>query len=336
MSERFEYKSTLTSYMNGFIELKEASGVNNLRAKWILLEIDKFYLENNITVSTITSDIISEWRKTRTNDCNRTLYAKYSVWSQLARFMCRQGQECYIPQMTTHRGLKDCFTPYIFTHEQIDAIMEKSTEMKLYDRHTSCVMYVIPTIIRLMYSTGLRVSETLSIMNMDVHIKEHYVHIKKTKNGSERLVPLSDNMSSVLEQYIYYRNKMPIKNVAADDSLLFIKMDGTPCHAGSIYTRFRWILKECGIPHYGNHHGPRVHDLRHTFAVHAFEQMERNGIDLYAGMPIISTCLGHKSLSATEQYVRLTYEMYPALAERCTPINAFIYPKVRKGVPYED
>lgn len=216
------------------------------------------------------------------------------------------------------------------------AIMEKSGEMKLYDRHADCVMYIIPAIIRLMYSTGLRVSEALSIKNGDVHLKERYVHIKKAKNGSERLVPLCDSMLSVLEQYMLYRDKMPLKNLAADDSFLFVKMDGNPCLAGSIYTRFRWILKECGIPHQGNHHGPRVHDLRHTFAVHAFEQMERSGMDLYAGMPIISTCLGHKSLSATEQYVRLTYEMYPALAERCAPINAFIYPKVRKGIPYED
>lgn len=110
MSERFEYKSALASYMNGFVELKEASGTNNLRTKWILLEIDKFYMGNNITVPTITSEIITEWRKTRTNDCQRTLYTKYSVWSQLARFMCRQGNECYIPQLPSHRGLRDCFT----------------------------------------------------------------------------------------------------------------------------------------------------------------------------------------------------------------------------------
>jgi site-specific recombinase XerD len=56
--------------------------------------------------------------------------------------------------------------------------------------------------------------------------------------------------------------------------------------------------------------------------------MAHNGMDLYSSLPIISACLGHKSLSATEQYVRLTSEMYPELVEQCSPINAFVYPKI--------
>ena len=59
-------------------------------------------------------------------------------------------------------------------------------------------------------------------------------------------------------------------------------------------------------------------------------------MDLYTAMPVLSACLGHKSLSATEQYVRLTIEEYPVLASQTAPVNAFVYPKVRKGVGYED
>jgi site-specific recombinase XerD len=57
-------------------------------------------------------------------------------------------------------------------------------------------------------------------------------------------------------------------------------------------------------------------------------QMAHNGMDLYSSLPIISACLGHKSLSATEQYVRLTSEMYPELVDQCSPVNAFVYPKI--------
>jgi integrase len=87
-------------------------------------------------------------------------------------------------------------------------------------------------------------------------------------------------MASILEQYMSYRDRMPIKDVAAPTSYLFVKADGTPGGAGTVYTWFKWVLKECGIPHIGNHKGPRVHDLRHTFAVHALEHMARNGMDL--------------------------------------------------------
>lgn len=306
MSEKFNYESPLAPYMKEFVELKNASGVDVLRTKWILLEIDKFYVDNGITGSTVTGEVVAKWRKTRINDGPRTIYTKYSVWNQLARFMCRLGVECYITPLPEYRSTKSGFTPYIFTHEQIDFIMKKSEELRLYDRHMACSMNVMPTLVRLLYSTGLRISEALSLRNEDVDFVERYIIIRKTKNGSERIVPIGDTMKSVLLQYLSYRDKMPIAGLRSLNSFLFVKMDGTPCASGTIYTWFRRILYWCGIPHIGNHHGPRVHDLRHTFAVHALEQMAKGGLDLYTSMPVLSTCLGHKSLSATEQYVRLT------------------------------
>jgi integrase len=145
-----------------------------LRTKWILLEIDKFYISHKINEVSVTSVIISMWRKTRQNDSERTLYAKYSVWSQLTKFICRQGIECYIPSLPNHRNIKTGFTPYIFTHEQMNHIMDKSSQLRLYDRHMTCSMMIIPAIIRLLYSTGLRISEALSIKNGDVHLTENY------------------------------------------------------------------------------------------------------------------------------------------------------------------
>lgn len=336
MSESFIYKSSLASYMNDFVELKNASGINTLRTKWILLEIDKFYICQGITDAVVTSQIIEQWRKTRNNDAGSTLYTKYSVWNQFTRFMCRQGHECYIPSLPQYRSSKKGFTPYIFTHEQIKAIMIKTEELRLYDRHMTCSIIFIPALIRLLYSTGARVSEALSIKNKDVCLAQGYIIVRKSKNGCERIIPIGETMKIVLDQYISYRDRMPIKDVATPDSFLFVKPDGTPSRAGCVYTWFRRILKECGIPHIGNHQGPRVNDLRHTFAVHALERMAHNGTDLYTSMPILSTCLGHKAISATEQYVRLTMDMYPELAGQTAPINAFVYPKLRKGVLYED
>lgn len=336
MSELFAYASPLASFMNDFIELKNASGINVLRTKWILLEIDKFYISQDIKEAIVTSSLVAKWRKTRINDSDSTIYTKYSVWNQLTRFMCRQGHEGYIPPLPPYSSSRKGFTPYIFTHAQIKAIMDRTDELCLYDRHMTCAMMFIPAIVRLLYSAGPRVSEALSIKNEDVNFDESYIIIRKSKNGCERIIPLDVTMASILKQYMFYRDKMPVRDVAAPTSCLFVKTDGTPGSAGTVYTWFKWVLKECGIPHIGNHKGPRVHDLRHTFAVHALEQMARNGMDLYTSMPILSTCLGHKSLSATEQYVRLTEGMYPELAEQTAPINMFVYPKLRKGMLYED
>jgi site-specific recombinase XerD len=198
----------------------------------------------------------------------------------------------------------------------------------MYDRHMNNTIFCVPTILRLLYSTGLRISEALSIKNEDVKFDKRYILIRKTKNGCERIVPINDSLFEVLQQYNSYRDKIPVKNVSSPNSFFFIKSDGKYCNAQSVYKWFRQLQTECGIPYTGNHHGPRVHDLRHTFAVHSMVQLAHEGQDLYSSLPIISACLGHKSLSATEQYVRLTGEMYPELISQCSTINAFMYPKI--------
>lgn len=326
MSNPFNYKSPLAIDIKRFLEIKESMGFNVLRTKWILKEIDDFANSYGIAEARITRDLIESWRVTRTNDSPRTIYAKYSVWSQLACFMNRSGNDCFVPRMP--KQPKNDFTPYIFTHTQITELFESCNHMEVDDAHMKVALFAMPAILRLLYSTGLRVSEALSIRNKDVNLPEQYIIIRKTKNGSERIAPICESMSAVLRQYESFRNRMPLSGVALPNSLYFIKPDGTGIGSQSVYTRFRAMQKECGIPYIGDHHGPRVHDIRHTYACHALLQMSRTGKDLYAALPILSCSLGHHSIAATEQYVRLTSAMYPELEAQSSKINAYVFPKM--------
>jgi len=308
--------------------MKEVSGCNFLRGKWILFEIDRFFLEKNVHEPTINRELVQQWHKTRINDSLSTIYSKYSIIAQLAKYMSRQGCNCFIPRLPETGHSKCNFTPYIFTHEQIEQILHRSDNLRVYDRHMNNTMFSVPVVLRILYCTGLRVSEALSIKNADVKFDKGYILIRKTKNGSERIVPINDSLCEVLQQYALYRNRMPVRHVSSPNSFFFIKSDGKYCNTQSIYCWFRQLLAECGIPYSGNHHGPRVHDLRHTFAVHAMIQMAHEGQDFYSSLPVISACLGHKSLFATEQYVRLTSEMYPEMIGQSSPINAFVFPKI--------
>ena len=328
MNKRFEYSSVLSPYINGFVFMKEASGYNYLRGRWILLEIDHFFQENDVHEPIITRGLVEQWRKTRINDSPSTIYSKYSIISQLARYMSRQGQDCFMPRLPRLSSSQCNFTPYIFTHEQIKRILRSSDILRMCDRHMNNTMFSVPAVLRLLYGTGLRVSEALSIRNADVKFDKRYILIRKTKNGCERMVPINDGLCKVLQQYVTYRDRVPVRHASSPSGFFFIKSDGNYCNAQAIYKWFRLLLAECGIPYTGNHHGPRVHDLRHTFAVHALVQMAHDGQDLYSSLPIISACLGHKSLFATEQYVRLTGEMYPELIGQFSAISAFVYPKI--------
>lgn len=332
MSKRFNYRSILAPYMRSLLEVKASAGIRALRMKWILKEFDDFALSENITDPHITSGFILKWRKTRGADCDRTIYAKYSVWRQLTTLMSRRGCLCYIPKLPKQPQLD--FTPYIFTESQIADIFAACDAYRLYDVRMGTALFSMPALLRMLYGTGARVSEALSVINEDVHLEDGYIHLRKTKNGTERIVPISESLRCVISEYITYRNRMPIAGISAPDHPFFVKGDGTSFHANAVYQFFRKMLDRCGIPFKGNHCGPRVHDLRHTYAVHSLVQMDHNGVDLYTGLPILSACLGHHSLSATEQYVRLTCAMYPDMEQRCSPINAFVYPKLCKA--YDD
>src|SRR5690606_19810220 len=201
--------------------------------------------------------------------------------------------------------------------------------LRLYVRRMSPLVFVVPAVVRLLYGTGMRVSEAASLRNADVDLENHCITLRKTKNGEHRLAPLSDSLHKVLEQYARNRNKMPLPKVNDPMGYFFISQNGSFCRAQSVYCWFRKVLAERGIPHIGNHHGPRVHDLRHTFAVHSLMKMAKSGHDLYYTLPILSTYLGHKFIGATEQYIRLTQEIHPELLNDERNLCSYIFPQIK-------
>ena len=328
MDRRFEYNSIFAPHIRDFIKMRQGYGHLCLRLQWILLEFDRFFVEMGTTDLYITGDLIDKWRSTRVNDSESTLYAKYSAWSQFTRYMCNIGQDCHIPRIPKNHG-KNNFTPYIFSHKEIGAIFRECDALRLYDRRMSTNLFIIPTIVRLLYGTGIRVSEALSLRNGDVDLGSGTLTLRRTKNGEQRLVPLSGTLQQVIEQYLGMRDGMPLSNVDDPKGYLFISPNGSHCRSGSVYNWFRKALANCGIQHIGNHHGPRVHDLRHTFAVHSLIKLEKSGHDLYHSLPILSTYLGHRSIGSTEQYVRLTQEMYPELLNDQRKICSYVFPKTK-------
>lgn len=326
MAEKFMFHSVLAPYIQRLVEAKESAGLSALRLKWILKEFDDFAAGIGLTDPHITSGLIEQWRKTRIADADSTLYSKYSAWAQLTRMMSRNGVACYVPRLP--KEPESDFEPYIFTHEQISRIFEEADKWRLYDIRMGTALISMPVLIRLLYSTGMRVSEALSIKNEDINMDEGFIILHKTKNGSERIVALSESMKIGLRQFMEYRDRMPLKDVDSPHSPLFIKSDGTPFTQGTVYTHFKKLLAKCGIPHLGNHQGPRVHDLRHTSAVHAMVQIARSGQDVYVWLPALSASLGHHSIASTEMYVRLTKAMYPDITDRCSALNDFVFPKI--------
>ena len=326
MDNAFKYHSVLAPYMNRLIAIKESQGFILLSTKWFFKEFDSFVINYGLKKPVITQELVDAWRKSRINDCGRTLYGKCSKLIQLARYMCEHGKDSYIMRLPKLENDRE-YTPYIFSAEQMQAIFEESNKLIRESHRMDDPIIAIPSLIRLLYSTGLRITEAISLRNEDVHLDRGYIHIRETKNGSERLVPVCNTLKQSLIQYMKYRNVLPLKGLQEDANLFFVKLDGTEVSASCSYYWFRKVYTNCGIPYKGYHFGPRLHDLRHSMAIHTLAKLVKDGMDIYAALPLLSACLGHTRLSSTEHYVRLTCCEYPELLKQCSSINNFIYPK---------
>lgn len=324
----YEFQSILSTYMNKLIALKKTSGIDVVSISYTLKTFDKYLCEINRQDPHLDSTFFANWQNSLLNDSSGTLHNKYSLWRQLTSLMCRCGCFCYVPQAP--KKLKSEFNPYIFTNEQILLIFDCCDNLIQQSHNANSALFAMPALFRLLYSTGMRVSEALRLRNRDINFKNHSILLSQTKNDHERLVPLCESMEDVLTQYLRYREKLNIKEINFPDHLFFIKSNGTALSNFSVGYCLRNILEIVGIPYVGRQQGPRVHDLRHTQAVHALAKMAKEGIDIYTGLVVLSTTLGHLSVASTNSYVRLTQSMYPEIEKRLSAYNEVIYNKISK------
>ena len=166
----------------------------------------------------------------------------------------------------------------------------------------------MPVLFRLIYTCGLRASEALRLKVSDVDLDMGMMTILGAKGDKDRMVGISDSM---LE---YMRNYRANPLVAGFSSNYFFPApDGGFYDASTIYAYFRDYLFTAGIPHRGRGKGPRLHDLRHSFAVHVLNKWSSEGKDMYTCLPILRVYLGHSRLTATEKYLRLIPDAYGEL-----------------------
>jgi integrase len=180
-------------------------------------------------------------------------------------------------------------------------------------------------LLRLLYATGIRIGEALNLKDEEVNLNENYLRVKDSKNGKERIIPISKSLVSVCEEYLKYRSHLPLGKIKS--GYFFVSLNGNKC-GQSVRSWFKRCLEKADVPDIKGNQIPRIHDLRHTFAVTALANMAESGIDLYASLPVLSNYLGHQSLEATNHYVRLTANIYPDLIKKVDMVCLDVFPKI--------
>lgn len=321
---KLDYTSVMAHYFDSFIRLKRNLGYKYTTAAYLIGDLDRFLVSKGLTAPVLTKELCEEWMERRGHEEGSTYKGRCGILVEFARYMADIGMPCFIPRMPNVKSRG--FTAHVFTEEELGRFFHACDNLVLESLKKDSVIIMLPSLFRLLYGTGIRVSEALRLKDCDVHLDENYLVLRDTKNGKDRLVPFSPSVSDVLKEYASYRDKLPL---VVDKGFFFLSLAGRACrNNGIVYTWFRRILYDAGIPHQGKHLGPRVHDFRHTFSVKALVQMYRNGSDLYCSLPILSMYLGHSSIAVTDNYVRLCESMYPEMATKMDMYGLNVYPEL--------
>lgn len=324
--DRF-YQSIYGPFIERFVCLKRSLGYQYKGGVAQLHRFDKLATDRDESEIGIPKELAEAWSRKDPNESDPTRYIRIEIIRQFSLFLCHLGYVSYVPRLPKFNSQ---YTPYIFSKEQIKSLFIECDKLIPSTCSPKSSVVIIPALFRLLYGTGMRISEALSLLFNDVNIEKRCLTVRNCKNGQDRLIPLSASLVDVCKEYLQYRSRFT--NPAANGSnYFFISPEGKPIDPQIAYQWFRKVLYKAGISHGGKGIGPRLHDLRHTFSVHSLAKMAQEGLDLYYCLPILSTYLGHQSLAATNKYVRLTAEMYPSIVENANKLYPYLFPELLKS-----
>lgn len=307
-----------------FLEFKRSTGFKYDKEAGYLKQFSTFCAQAQVAEPVLTKELAYAWCEKRPIEHPRNgTEQRITVLRQFAFYLVSMGHDAYIPiHVTNKKSRKSKYVAYVFTHEEIARIFEHCD--KIHPHRRSSMHLVMPVFVRLLYSTGLRIMEGLKLQLKHVDFVNGILRIESAKYDKPRLIPLSEAMFKILKQYCAVMHPKCL----ADD-YLFIGITREPYSHHNIYVKFREVLLQARISHAGRGNGPRIHDIRHTYACHALQRAAKRNIDLHTALPILSTYMGHSSIQATSQYLRMTAEVYPSIIDTVNAVCSYVIPEVR-------
>lgn len=303
-----------------FVKLKQSLGFKYTTSADILKRFSKFSLNYVIINNNLSKDLVDAWIIKRNNECDVTCEKRINTLKQFSLYLISIGYEAYIP-ICKAKISRNSYIPYIFTNDQLNIFFKECENIKKHPLSNKHIL--LPTIYRLLYSSGIRISEAVALKNKNINLDTGVITINDSKFNKDRLIPLAPSTNLYLTKYFSI-----VHTFSSQEDFFFMKKDKTPIAANTVYKNFRKLLWVSKIPHGGKGKGPRLHDLRHTFAVHSLGKMVKENMDIYCALPILSTYLGHSSIAATEKYIRLTADAYPGILDKVSGISSYIFPEV--------
>lgn len=293
----YTFKSCFASQIEDFIAQKNALGFGYLESSRLLRDFDRFCLTHFQEGNTLTKELCLAWATKKDTEGNNTFRNRMMPVREFARYLNRNGEAAYILPPDIAR--KDTpYAPYIYTEAEIQAIWNVLDALKPR-RGFPVRHFVIPAMVKLLYCCGLRPAEVRRLRVRDVDLDKGRLNIMESKQHRSRIVMMADDVVEMLSNC-----NAVVSAVMPGREPFFPNTEGGYYGKRGLEKTFRQTLRKADIDRTGCR-SPRLYDFRHTFATHRLYHWMREGKDLNAMLPYLSTYMGHAQLSDTYYYIHL-------------------------------
>lgn len=285
--------------VESYLAVRRAVGFNLSNTEYLLRSFADFATDRKQThIRTATA---IEWASQAGSVAQR--HTRYQTVCRFAQYLRVEDSRHESPPANHFGYRKTRRVPHIYSRDEIDGLILAATRLPSSD---SLLPKTYAALIGLLAATGLRISEALHLLVSDIN--PDGLLIRKTKFQKTRLVPLHDTAVAGIGQYLAYR-----QGARRGGDHVFVSGEGRPLVYWKVHSVFRTLLKSAGVKPSGGR-WPRIHELRHTFAVRALEASPVGRQRIGQHMLALATYLGHVNINATYWYLETTPELLRDIA----------------------
>jgi integrase len=316
-------ETTLTDLVGELIAVRHAGGYRFKVQERVLRQFADHFRREGYSDGSITKEAIDGFLYDR-HLRSSTIRRNELTIRQLTEHAQGAGWDAYTPAAATYVRVAHQ-PPYVLTDDEVRRFFGAIDSQALSSYSNKAL--VDPVLFRVLYGTGLRVSEALKLTLADVDSAAGTLRIRDSKNGAGRTIPIADRLAETVRAYMMAAHPAPEHS----DYVFYARGPGRPINQATIYTRFRGYLADAGIPHFVG--GPHPHSLRHGFAVANLRRWAVSGADLAAMLPYLACYMGHADLRGTQYYLRLTADAYPDVMAKAQVRFGYVIPTPQKEEP---
>lgn len=289
--------STLRQALHDYLQMRRALGFKLRDAG---LQLPRFidFMEQR-QAEHITARLALEWARQSTTVQPAEWARRLGFVRGFARYLSATDEATEVPAagLLPHRSTRA--RPYLYSEQEIDRLLAAALQLPTRRHPARLRPTMYHCLFGLLCVTGLRISEALHLRVGDVDLSQAVLTIRGAKLGRDRLVPIHRTTCAVLGAYLQQRER----TFGNASPYVFVSNRGQRLDGGAVHRTFYALSRQIGLRGPHDSHGPRLHDLRHRFAVLTLLRWYASGEDAARRLPVLSTYLGHVHVADTYWYL---------------------------------